>query len=249
MMLLSFAAFRVSAGWTFRSRLIFISGCASMHAMVYIHDKQNHHVWSVYMNESFHFITGGGESMLTNIQRSVIIYLLGVVAFTVGAGASAAGPVRAVAVISGCNDDHVEGSAKFIERQSKEGVKIVDVSINVRGLNPGMHAVHIHETGNCTPCSEAKGHFDPGPHGFTSPDGNHPFHLGDLVNINVNESGAGALHTVTTRVTLSPGPLSLFDADGSAIIIHTNPDTYCPEGAVTGCAGGARAACGIITLQ
>ena len=188
--------------------------------------------------------------MLMNIQQCVIIFLLSVVAFTVGTGASAAGPVRAVAVISGCNDDdHVEGSAKLIERQSEEGVKTVDVTINVRGLSPGMHAVHIHETGNCTPCSEAKGHFDPGPHGFTSPDGNHPFHSGDLVNIKVNDSGVGTLHTVTTRVTLSPGPLSLFDADGSAIIIHTNTDTYCPEGDVTGCAGGARAACGVIKLK
>jgi hypothetical protein len=25
------------------------------------------------------------------------------------------------------------------------------------------------------------------------------------------------------------------------------PDTYCPDGVVAGCAGGARAACGIIT--
>jgi hypothetical protein len=39
MMLLLFAASQVSAGWTVRPRLIFITGCASMHAMVYIHDK------------------------------------------------------------------------------------------------------------------------------------------------------------------------------------------------------------------
>jgi len=187
--------------------------------------------------------------MLMNIQQVVVVLFLSVVAITTGTGASAAGPVQAVAEISGCNDDHIEGSAKFIERQSAEGVKIVDVSINVRGLSPGMHAVHIHETGSCTPCSEAKGHFDPGPHGFTSPDGNHPFHSGDLVNLEVHGNGVGTLHTVTTRVTLSPGPLSLFDADGSAIIIHTNTDTYCPEGDVTGCAGGARAACGVIKLK
>ena len=35
-------------------------------------------------------------------------------------------------------------------------------------------------------------------------------------------------------------------ADGSAFIVHVNPDTYCPDGAVAGCAGGARAACGVI---
>ena len=39
MMVLLFAASQVSAGCTVRLRLIFISGCASMHAMVYIHDK------------------------------------------------------------------------------------------------------------------------------------------------------------------------------------------------------------------
>jgi Cu-Zn family superoxide dismutase len=50
----------------------------------------------------------------------------------------------------------------------------------------------------------------------------------------------------TTRVTLSPGPLSLLDENGSAFIIHVDPDTYCPEGEKQGCAGGARAACGII---
>lgn len=160
--------------------------------------------------------------------------------------AQAASPVRAMAEIISCDDSKVTGTAQFLEKPSEEGVKQVDMTLQVRGLSPGKHAVHIHETANCTPCGDAKGHFDPGPHGFPSPDGNHPFHSGDLVNIEVNATGSGSLHTTTTRVTLSPGPLSLFDADGSALIIHTDPDTYCPEGEVKGCAGGARAACGII---
>ncbi len=55
------------------------------------------------------------------------------------------------------------------------------------------------------------------------------------------------VHT-TNRVTLSPGRLSILDDDGSAFIIHTNPDTYCDEEAdlKKGCAGGSRDACGII---
>jgi Cu-Zn family superoxide dismutase len=165
------------------------------------------------------------------------------------AAASQAAPVRATAEIVSCNDTKVTGSAKFLEKPSEEGVKQVEVNLRVKGLSPGKHAVHIHETASCTPCGDAKGHFDPGPHGFTSPDGNHPFHLGDLINIEINAGGSGSLHTTTTRVTLSPGPLSLFDADGSALIIHTDPDTYCPEGEAKGCAGGARAACGIIELK
>jgi Cu-Zn family superoxide dismutase len=67
-----------------------------------------------------------------------------------------------------------------------------------------------------------------------------------LINIEVGHNGKGSLKTTTSRITLSPGPLSLFDANGSAFIIHVNEDSYCPDGAVAGCAGGARAACGII---
>lgn len=182
-------------------------------------------------------------------QAPVIPFFCGMMTACIPAALSAAAPVHAVANIEGCDDAAVSGTAEFVERPSSEGVKQVDVTVRVKGLKPGEHAVHIHETGNCTPCSAAKGHFDPGPHGFPAPDGNHPFHSGDLVNIDVKAGGTGYLHTTTTRVTLSPGPLSLFDADGSAIIIHTNPDTYCPQGDVKGCAGGARAACGIIKMK
>jgi len=83
---------------------------------------------------------------------------------------------------------------------------------------------------------------------MSSPDGNHPFHSGDLINIEVR-NGQGIMQTTTSRVTLSDGPLTLFDADGSALIIHVDPDTYCPEGEAKGCAGGARAACGIIERE
>jgi len=67
-------------------------------------------------------------------------------------------------------------------------------------------------------------------HGNSSPDGNHPFHLGDLINVVVTPAGQGRLRTTTTRFTLSPGPLSLFDSDGSVFIIHANPDTFGPDG-------------------
>ena len=152
---------------------------------------------------------------------------------------------RAVAKITGCTDPNITGSARLVERPSTEGVKLVDVRLKVKGLPDGAHAVHIHEVGACQPCAAAGGHFDPGPNSNSLPDGNHPFHSGDLVNLQVT-NGRGLLHTTTSRITLSPGPLSVFDQDGSAFIIHVNPDTYCPNGPMAGCAGGARAACGVI---
>lgn len=179
--------------------------------------------------------------------RGSVLILSGVI-LTAGVPARAdASALKAVAEIVGCTDSSISGMVTLQEKPSKEGVKEVEVNVVVSGLSEGKHAVHIHEFGDCSSCSAAGGHFDPGPDGNSNPDGNHPFHSGDLVNLKVHgASGVGTMHTTTSRVTLSAGPLSVFDADGSAIIIHVNPDSYCPAGLVAGCAGGGRVACGII---
>lgn len=116
-------------------------------------------------------------------------------------------------------------------------------------LGPGAHGMHIHEFGRCEPPSfaTAGGHFDPGPFGHSTPvDANHPYHMGDIPNLIVKEDGRGFLRHVTSRITLSPGPLSIFDADGSAIIVHLNPDRGI--NGVTGASGGPRLPCGIIEM-
>jgi Cu-Zn family superoxide dismutase len=188
--------------------------------------------------------------LVRTASLSVKVFILLVV--TVGPFATAnsdGGPkLTAISEIQGCADAAVSGKAELEEKWSEEGIKIVKVKLEVRGLPDGKHAVHIHETASCEPCGSAGGHFDPGPSGSSNPDGNHPFHSGDLINVNV-KNGEGRVETRTSRVTLSPGPLSLFDNDGSAFVIHVDEDTYCPEGAVPGCAGGGRAACGIINLM
>ena len=167
--------------------------------------------------------------------------------------------MKATADIKGCSDPNISGKAKLIEKTSPEGIKEVTVKMMVEGLSDGKHAVHIHETGACEPCGAAKGHHDPGPFGQTRPDSavddvpapdiNHPYHMGDLINIEVKNGKGEMMHT-TNRVTLSPGRLSIMDEDGSAFIIHTNPDTYCDEESdlKKGCAGGSRDACGIIRI-
>jgi len=175
--------------------------------------------------------------------------LLFVAAAELKAQSSQTTRTTAAANIQGCTDQNIQGYAWLSERPSDEGIKTVDVFIAVRGLPPGKHAVHIHEKGQCTPCADAGGHFDPGPHGNSNPDGNHPYHTGDLPQIEINQQGVGILWVTTTRITLSAGPLSVFDADGSALIIHVNSDTYCPAGEQAGCAGGGRAACGVLVKQ
>ena len=168
--------------------------------------------------------------------------------------------LTATADIKGCTDASISGRATLTEEMTDEGIKEVIIHFKVAGLSDGKHAVHIHETAACEPCGAAKGHHDPGPFGQTRPDSagdtvpatdiNHPYHMGDLINIDV-KNGKGSMKHTTNRVTLSPGRLTLFDADGSSFIIHTNEDTYCDQESdlKKGCAGGSRDACGIITAD
>lgn len=123
----------------------------------------------------------------------------------------------------------------------------VDVRADPTILTPGLHGCHIHETGLAEPpFASAKGHFDAGPFGNPDPDANHPFHSGDLPNLNVDESGHGFLETVTNRVTLSHGPISIFDEDGASMVIHTHTDHCEPAESKSGHSGGPRLACAVI---
>ena len=156
---------------------------------------------------------------------------------------SGAAIIRAHADIKG---EGITGSAEFVETQQGTG-KIVNITVTVSGLKPGMHGMHLHAVGKCTPdFAAAGGHFDPGPASNPDPDANHPFHMGDIPQLWAEARGKATLTAATTRVTLSEGPLSLFDADGSAIIVHGNPDQGITGEPKSGVSGGPRVACGVI---
>ena len=144
--------------------------------------------------------------------------------------------------------DGIDGTAEF-EEQTRGTVRLVMFTLKVKGLKPGLHGVHLHAIGKCEPpgFTAAGGHFDPGPAGNTDPDANHPFHMGDVPNIEAGQDGSGTLQAVTSRVTLSDGPLSVFDADGTAIIVHANPDKGITGEPKSGVSGGPRVACGVLT--
>ena len=143
----------------------------------------------------------------------------------------------------------ITGTAEFAEHVMGTATQ-VEITVKVSGLTPGKHGVHLHAIGKCEPdFAAAGGHFDPGPAGNTDPDANHPFHMGDIPNLDVGADGTGAMTAMTTRVTLSPGPLSLFDADGTAIIVHGNPDQGITGAEKSGVSGGPRVACGVVTKQ
>lgn len=146
----------------------------------------------------------------------------------------------------------INGAAQFTE-YDVDGSKYVHLRLVLDGdksvLQPGKHAVHIHEKGGCD-CDGFKcagGHFDPGPAGNTDPDANHGFHAGDLPSITIDNEGHGELEAITTRITLSDGPVSILQpAAGTSLMVHANSDPYCPGDSGSGISGGPRLACGRI---
>ncbi len=156
---------------------------------------------------------------------------------------------RAKATVAGSD---MQGQADFTE-YDVDGWKYVHIRLVLNGkpetLKPGKHALHIHEKGDCE-CEGFKcagGHFDPGAAGNADPDANHGYHAGDLPSITVDEQGYGELETITTRVSLSDGPVSILEpAEGTSIMVHANPDPYTPGESGSGHSGGPRLACGRI---
>lgn len=155
--------------------------------------------------------------------------------------------IRARVVIEGMPGSGISGEVLFI--QTRSGIlPTVRVLARVEGLEPNtVHGFHIHENGTCSPdFLAAGGHFDPGPNGNSNPDANHPFHMGDIPNLKANRFGVAFFEHETSRITLTPGPLSIFDANGSAMIVHQNEDLGTTG--VAGGSGGPRIACGVIEL-
>jgi superoxide dismutase, Cu-Zn family len=135
----------------------------------------------------------------------------------------------------------VVGSAVLL--QEDDGVRIL---LDLKGFTPGTKAVHIHDVGRCDPPSfESAGpHFNPttAEHGSENPKGPH---AGDLPNITVDANGQGHLEVTNPRISLKPGPTSLFDANGSALVVHEGPDDLRTDPSGN---SGARIGCGIIVL-
>jgi Cu-Zn family superoxide dismutase len=170
--------------------------------------------------------------------------------------AIAAGPVLAMLVATSVaagpgGDRHAGGT--FVDasgttighvRLSQDRNGVVRVNVAVDGLTPGLHGIHIHAVAACAPTfAAAGGHYNPlaHEHGLENPNGPH---AGDLPNLVVDADGHGRLNATTDRVTITDGPTTLFDADGSAFIIHANEDDQVTD--VGNGGSGARIACAVI---
>ena len=120
-----------------------------------------------------------------------------------------------------------------------------DVTINVAaiGLPPGTHGIHLHTVGSCLApdFASAGGHLNPHSmqHGTANPAGSH---LGDLPNMVIDSRGAGAI-SAKLRDSRTAAETELFDADGTAVVIHADPDDYKTDPSGN---SGKRTACAVL---
>lgn len=122
---------------------------------------------------------------------------------------------------------------------------MVHIQLDLKGLKPGQHALHVHATPKCEgpAFTSAGGHFNPAgkKHGLKSPDGPH---AGDMENFTVAADGTAKGMVMAHGITLGSEANSVFANGGTALVIHAGPDdmTTDPAGAA-----GDRIACGVIT--
>lgn len=120
----------------------------------------------------------------------------------------------------------------------------VRISGQLAGLAPGAHGIHFHAIGRCdAPAFTSAGdHFNPrnSRHGLVNPEGPH---AGDMPSVAADANGRAVVDHTTALVTLGGGATTLFDADGTAIVIHASSDDQRTDPSGN---SGARIACGVV---
>jgi len=148
-----------------------------------------------------------------------------------------AGSAKAVATLESRSGSTVTGKVTF----SQSGGKVT-MKVQVAGLTPGEHAIHLHDKGDCSApdAASAGGHWNPSSedHGKW---GHAPFHHGDIGNLTADAKGKAVLTLESTVWTIGDGKPS--DVVGHAVVVHAKQDDFTTQ--PTGNAGG-RVACGVI---
>ncbi len=146
---------------------------------------------------------------------------------------------QAIATIGSASGSSVTGMATFTQNGDQ-----ITLTIEIQNASPGIHAVHIHENGDCSSPDgkSAGGHWNPTgvAHGKW---GEGEFHLGDLGNITVGEDGTGGIELTTSLWEIGTG--SDIDVVGRGIVVHAGADDFTSQ--PSGDAG-ARIGCGAIAL-
>ena len=142
---------------------------------------------------------------------------------------------EAVANLESRSDSKAVGTASFSMKNGK-----VHMKVEMTGLTPGPHAIHLHDKGDCSApdAASAGGHWNPTeqPHGKSDAPRHH---AGDLPSLRADASGTVKFSVEASAFRVGSGPN---DVIGKGLIVHRDPDDYSqPSGN-----SGPRLACAVI---
>jgi Cu-Zn family superoxide dismutase len=160
-----------------------------------------------------------------------------------GACATASEKAPATRTVAGATLRAADGTERGTASLTSAGTQL-SLVVNVSGLSAAEHGAHLHTVGRCDApdFTSAGPHLNPHgkQHGAQNPLGSH---LGDLPNLAAGADGKASL-TIPLAGTAADVEALLFDADGTAVVIHAGPDDYRTD--PSGNSGG-RIACGVLT--
>lgn len=134
------------------------------------------------------------------------------------------------------SDSSVQGTATFSEKDGK-----VTMHGSFSGLTPGEHAIHLHESADCSApdATSTGGHWNPTsePHGKWGAETG--YHMGDIGNFTADADGNAMVHFETDQWCIGCGDPNK-DILGKGVIVHQGTDDFAsqPSGAA-----GARISC------
>lgn len=145
----------------------------------------------------------------------------------------------AIARVNPTSQGKAEGSVTFSIGADAGGML---VSVDLQGMEPGLHGFHIHEVGDCSAAdaSSAGEHFNPGNTVHGSPDAEER-HAGDMGNIEADADGRVAVELTLQGLALA-GPTSILQ---KAVVIHSKNDDLQSQPAGD---AGDRVGCGVIGM-
>ncbi|WP_224484633.1 superoxide dismutase family protein [Robertkochia aurantiaca] len=136
----------------------------------------------------------------------------------------------------------VKGNVVFTQENGE-----VNMTAVFDGLEPGEHAIHLHEEADCSAddATSTGGHWNPtyAQHGkWGDAEG---YHKGDIGNFTADENGNGTITFETDEWCIGCGDTNK-DILGKAVIVHQGTDDFTsqPSGAA-----GARVSCGGVIME
>ena len=151
-------------------------------------------------------------------------------------------PNMIVVELESKNSSNVTGNVVFIE----EGEK-VNMIATINNLNPGNHAIHIHEKSDCSSIDgkSTGGHWNPTLTNHGKWGDENGYHIGDIGNFTANKEGIGIINFSTDLWCLDCDDVNK-NIMGKAIIVHQGIDDFISQPSGAAC---SRISCGGIILK